>query len=617
MSKHTNSGDFALVKQALSDRSIRVWICLAIVALVAGAYWRVTGNGFIYFDDHIYIFENVMVQAGLTVSGFNWACTSMNVNWHPLTWLSHMLDCQLFGLSPAYHHLSSLLLHTINSLLLFHTLSRLLSRATKKNSNERWQRYFPAAMAAILFAVHPIHVESVAWASERKDLLSTLFWILTLLAYIRYVEQPTGLRYIVMVCAMATGLTAKAMLVTMPFVLLLLDHWPFERVNRANAAKIVLEKAPLFLLAFIASLITYQAQKLGGAVSSLQGYPLVMRINNAAVAYLSYIIKLFWPVKLGLLYPFPLAGQPVWLVMLGFISLGLLLLLALRSYRERPWITVGVLWYLGTLVPVIGIIKVGLQSMADRYAYIPFIGLYLALAYSLASLARRYRLQKALIIATAASALILVILANLQVGRWRNTETIFKHTLSVTSDNYAAHNVLAYALLREKRYDDAIEQWQASIRINPTSSQGYSGLASTYAERGDVAAAIKIYRELLSNNNNLAEVHNNLGFLLIKQGASAEALTHFEMARRLDPNLSRASSNLAAYWALQGQFDKAIVYYRDAIRIEPGFLEAQYNLGLIYHRVGDKDKAQEQYRKLKELDGPLADKYQQQLNKMR
>ena len=455
---------------------------IAITLLTLALYWRVQGHGFLHYDDYQYVVDNPHVRHGLTRQGVLWALTSGYAsNWHPLTWLSHMLDCELYGLNPQGHHLNNLLLHIANALLLF----RLLLRMT----GALWRSAFVAA----LFALHPLHVESVAWVAERKDVLSTLFWMLTLGAYLRYRERPTGTRYLATLFLFALGLAAKPMLVTLPFVLLLLDCWPLGRMpSPRSLLPLVREKAPFFVLAALSSVITFWVQSHWGAV--VLSIPLKERLANALVSYVGYGAKMLWPVNLACFYPHPLDGLPLWQAAGALLLLAGVTVAVVRAGRRLPYLAVGWLWYLGTLVPVIGLVQVGAQAMADRYTYVPLIGLFVMLSWGAGSLAAKGPLPK---IATAAlSAALLAALLPLtwsQISHWKDSETLFAHALEVTDRNLLAHNNLGNALARQGRLEEAEFHLVEALRLRP-----------------DYAAA-----------------QNNLGILRLRQGRFEEAAGHF------------------------------------------------------------------------------------------
>ena len=474
-------------------------VCLGLITTTLLAYWEVSTFTFVRYDDPVYVLQNPIVRAGLSLESIAGSFVSTQAsNWHPLTWLSHMLDVQLWGLHPAGHHLTSLMLHVANALLLFIILNR--------TTGHLWA----SGLVAALFALHPLHVESVAWVAERKDVLSTFFGFLALHAYARYVENPVFRRYATVFILFVFGLMAKPMLVTLPFVMLLLDYWPLKRLDSQSVTKLLQEKVPLFVAAGLSSIVTFVVQQQGGAMHTLETYPLSIRLANALVAYGSYIGKAIWPTGLAVLYPHP--GMPsLW--QLG----GIAILLACISWLVRqarhgcPYLLVGWLWYLGSLVPVIGLIQVGEQSMADRYTYVPAIGLFIMAAWGIADLTARLPHRRVLLILSALVVLPTLIAATrLQAGHWRDSIALFERALAVTTDNYVAHNNLGNALAARGRLAEAILQYQAAIRINPAKAQSF----------------------------------NNLGATLMLQGKNEKARVYFHKALEIQPNYPDALKNL-------------------------------------------------------------------------
>ena len=451
-------------------------ISLLLVVATFAAYWQVHEFDFVGFDDDSYIYENQQVQHGLSLDNLIWAFTTVTVsNWHPLTWLSHMLDFQLFGMDSGKHHLGNLFFHIVNTLCLLFVF--------KKMTGSFWK----SAMVAGLFALHPLHVESVAWVSERKDVLSTFFWLLTMWAYLVYVKRPSLPRYVPVVLFFVLGLMAKPMLVTLPFVLLLLDYYPLNRLSFPllsekykvkGFATLVLEKLPLIILAVLSSVMTYYAQQKGGAVATLDGIPLSLRIANSLVAYISYIGKMIYPAHLACLYPFS-KMLPWWKVAAAGLVLVAITVMTFRSARKRPYMIVGWLWYLGTLVPVIGIVQVGSQSMADRYTYVSLIGIFIMIAWGIPELISGIRLKRTgLPVAAVALLCVLWGLTWHQAGYWRDSQTLFEHALSVTSENDTMHYDLANAYKNQGRLDQAVPHYLQTLRIKPDHEKAHNNLGS-------------------------------------------------------------------------------------------------------------------------------------------
>ena len=522
-------------------------IGLLLIAATLAVFWRTLDNNFINYDDDNYVTANQHVQAGLTGESISWAFTStVENNWHPLTWISHILDWQRYGQNPMGHHLTNLLFHIATVLLLFVVLYWMTKRV--------WRSAFVAA----LFAIHPLHVESVAWVAERKDVLSTFFWLLTMLAYVWYVERPKARRYILVVALFALGLMAKPMLVTLPFALLLLDYWPLKRLlagRRHSWRGLILEKSPLFALSAASSVVTYFVQK--GAVSSFDVLPLWMRVENAAVSYVTYIIKAIRPDNLAVIYPYPRHGLPIWEVVGAALLLVAISVVVLRCARRLPYLSVGWFWYLGTLVPVIGIVQVGLQAMADRYTYVPLIGIFIIIAWGVPDLLRSRGLSQSGYVAVPAAIIIIGALTAAtwkQVGYWRDSVTLFKHALACTKDNYVAHSNLAAALVRRPgELDKAIAHCHAALRIQPDSAEAHFNLGNALSRQGKPNDAIAQYREALRANPGDPEVHNNLGAALTAQGRTEEAIIHYKKALRIRPDCAETHNNLGNALSMQGK----------------------------------------------------------------
>jgi tetratricopeptide (TPR) repeat protein len=567
----------------------------ALLALLTlGVYAGVARNGFVDYDDPAYVTQNAHVRAGLTPDTAAWAFTSREEsNWHPLTWLSHALDVTLFGVEPAGHHLVSAAIHALNAALLL-LLLHALTGAT-------WR----SALVAALFALHPLHVESVAWASERKDVLSTLFGLLTVLAYLRHAARPGTATRVLVPALFAASLLAKPMLVTLPFVLLLLDLGPLKRWNLA-------EKAPLFALSAASSTVTWLVQHAGGAVSDLDALPLAARVANAAVACAAYLGRTFWPVDLGVLYPLR-TSIPAAEIVGSLVLLGGVTSLAVAARRRAPYVLLGWLFYLGTLVPVIGLVQVGQQASADRYTYVPLIGIFAALTWGLNErLGPRPGLKAAL------AGSVLVACAALtvrQVSFWRDSATLFEHTLAVTKDNAIVHNNLGGVLMREGRVEAAVAHFEAARRIRPGYAEAISNLGVASASQGRLGEAIVLFREALRHRPGHVEAWLNLGDALQKDGDRDGALAAVREAQRLRPgdpvivafaraleNLQAAASPAAPSQARphfdrgnalrnEGRLAEAEAAYREAVRIDPRFDAARNNLGILLAMSGKADDA--------------------------
>ena len=575
-----------------------VLICLILIVVGMSVYGRVSQHDFINFDDKIYVAENRNIRTGLTPENLAWAFSfaeKAGNYWQPLTWLSHMLDVDLYGLDPGRHHLTNVFFHIANAMLLFLALNRM--------TGARWRSAFVAG----LFALHPLNVESVAWLAERKNVLSTFFWMLTLLTYAFYNERPGRIRYAALLIVFTLGLLAKPMLVTLPFVLLLLDFWPLKRIEIKaplrsclnSAGCLILEKLPLLILSGLSVYVSTASIKGVGNAITLQTVPILLRIENALVSYLKYIFKFVWPANLALYYPFP-ASIPLWqsvgaLVLLTVISVGVL-----RSLRKHPYLAVGWLWYLGTLTPVIGWVQVGLwPAMADRWAYVPMVGLFMMIAWGIPRWGSRWDVKR-VVFAVCASfiLLILAISARLQTGHWVNSVAIFEHTLQVTDRNWVAHNNLASALNEQGRVDAAIRHYRLALLNGPPQPEGvHYNLAVALTYRGRFREAIAHYSEALKINPEYSAAHLNLGAVFARQGQTEEATRHYFEALQLEPNSAKAHYNLANIMLAQGKFDAAVRNYSQAVRIQPFFAEAYNGLGLALMQTGKLEAAIFNFRK--------------------
>ena len=495
-----------------------------------------------------------------------------------------MFDYELYGLNPGGHHLTNLLFHIANTLLLFFVF--------RKMTADVWRSGFIAA----LFALHPLHVESVAWIAERKDVLSTFFWLLTMWCYIGYIQRPRVSRYLVMLLFFSLGLMAKPMLVTLPFVLLLLDYWPLGRIRfeptggvsqKTIALGLLGEKLPLFVLAEFSSVATFLAQKQGGAVASLEVISLKARIFNALISYVNYMGKMLWPSKLAVFYPHPVTFS-WWEVAGAGLLLGAIFFLAIKFIKQRPYIIVGWLWYLGTLVPVIGLVQVGSQSMADRYTYIPLVGLFIIIVWGVPELAtRRSRKKLWLPILATLSIILLMVVAWKQVRYWQNSITLFEHTLEVTANNYLAHNALG-AALGDSRLDEAKEHYLKALRINPDYMAAHNNLGIALEMQGLRDEAISHFLEALRIKPDDMKAHYNLGNILLKQGQIDKAVKHYLKVLFIKTDFEGAYNNLGNILLKQGRYDIAVEYYLEALRINPDLAETHNNLGVALFRKGDR-----------------------------
>jgi protein O-mannosyl-transferase len=563
-------------------------VSLALIAINLVIYSPAWHYGFLSWDDPLYISKNAEVARGLTWHSVVWAFTTgHSANWHPLTWLSHMLDVQLYGMAAGFHHGTNVLLHIANTLLLFTALCRMTGA---------WRR---SAIVAAFFAVHPLHVESVAWIAERKDVLSTFFLMLTLHAYIHYVHRPRLCRYLVTIAVFALGLMAKPMLVTLPLILLLLDIWPLRRVQfgvgqRQAWLRLVREKVPFFALAIASSAVTIAVQWRGGTVADFQLFPFTVRLANALVSYIAYIGKAVWPRNLLAYYPYePLPG--LWVIgsILGLISVTAMVIWLRWRF---PHLLVGWFWYVCTLLPVIGLIQVAGQARADRYTYVPLIGLFIVAAWGLPEILGSRRHANAAL-AAAAGILIgfLAVAARNQVEYWESDLALWEHTVQAKSGNFFACTNLGFALADRGNFDGAIAQYTEALRISPTFAETHNALGLIYFKQGRLSEAMTQYAEALRLNPRFVEAHSNLGTVLGAQGKTEEAILEFLKALRIDPDNAVAHYNLGFALADQGRTDEAIAQFREALRINPLNPDAYNRLGNALLIQGKVSEALGQY----------------------
>jgi tetratricopeptide (TPR) repeat protein len=549
-------------------------MAVLLVLVTIALYWPAMQCGFINFDDPEYVSENPHVQGGLSWEGVKWAFsnTKQGAYWAPLMWLSHELDCQFFGLNAWGHHLINVLLHAANTTLVFLVFRR-MTRAV-------WR----SLMLAALFGWHPLRVESVAWVTERKDVLSTLFWMLTLLAYAKYVgasqvrDSKSKVWFGTAIAMFVFGLMSKAMLVTLPFVLLLLDYWPLERFKPGRARQLVMEKIPFFALAAVMCVVTFVVQKHGGAVATVENLPLGARSGNALISCCRYLGKMFWPTDLAAFYPHPGYWPLEQVLLAGVFLCGISMLLFVKRGRY-PYLLMGWLWFVGTLVPVIGFVQVGEQSMADRYTYIPSLGVLILTIWGAYDLARRWRYHKIALAVVGSAAIVLCLaLMRQQIGYWKDSETIFRHTLEVTQKNYIAHNNLGSALDKKGQTDEAISQFKAAILLKPDGADAYYNLGNALLNQGHTDEAISQFKAAIHLKPDDALAHNNLGNTLDKKGQTDGAINQYQQAIRLKPDFALAYDNLGIALGKKGQIDEAISQFQEAIRLKPDYAAAQSNL---------------------------------------
>ena len=560
-------------------------VCFFLVVITWLVFGQTVRYDFVNYDDNEYVYANPAITSGLTPQGITYAFSGRHArNWHPLTTLSHMLDCQLWGVRAGGHHLTNLVLHTIAVVLLFLVL--------KQMTGAIWQSTFVAA----LFAIHPLRVESVAWISERKDVLSAIFFMLTLGAYFHYARSPSLGRYVTMSIMFALGLLSKSMLVTVPFILLLLDYWPLERFGgRSSIKRLVLEKIPLLALSAAGGFVTLWVQQ--SSVARTEQLPLVSRIGNGLVSCVIYVKQMIWPVGLAVFYPHPGDQLPVWEVGLAIVLLGLVSAGVIALRHKRPYLVTGWFWYLTMLVPVIGLIQVGSQAHADRYTYLPQIGLYLLLAWAITD-ALTSPFQRRILAATASVAIIaLAWCAHIQASYWRNGESLWGHALAVTSWNFMAHDGLGECLANRGHLDEAIDQFQLALNIAPGYREIETNLMLALTKKGRTDEAITHLQALLKEDPNDAQLHYNLGNALRKKGDSRGAIAAYEKALAIQGRYPAAHYNLGIALDQNGQIEEAIAHYQEAVKEQPNYPEVYYSLGndlLRKGRVEDAIAAYEQ-----------------------
>jgi tetratricopeptide (TPR) repeat protein len=604
-------------------------ILLGLAIVTFGIYAQVIGHRFITLDDLSYIEGNPMVNRGVTLRGLAWAFTTFHeANWHPLTWIAHMIDSQLFGMIAGGHLLVNALIHAANTLLLFWLLLR--------TTHARWS----SALVAALFALHPLHVESVAWASERKDTLSTFFGLLSLIAYVRYAEAPSIRRYVWTAITLTLGLMAKPMLVTWPLLMLLLDYWPLGRMrtlrsdvrgqklvgaidlNRPGGSgepplpqnpwggggwsvlrSLIIEKIPLFALVAASAVVTSVAQSHGGAVRTFEEASLALRLSNALVSYAKYLLLAFWPNDLAVFYPFPRAGIPGWQIIGAALLLIGITAFCVFERKIRPYLIVGWLWFLGTLVPVIGLVQVGGQTMADRYFYIPSIGLFIAIVFGLADIAERRRIAPWLTAAIAnVVVLILATLTNAQIHRWTDSVTLLKHALAVTPPKAEIENHLGLALYRSGQLDEAAAHFEKALQLAPDDhiSLYYMGVCRFY--QGRVPEAIEYARAAIRLQPDAAKAHDLLGMALAMQNQNEPALDEARRAAELAPEDADIRNDLGLALARLGKIPEAIDELREALRLNPNNAAAHANLGLSLLQSGKVQESIPQFEAALQLN---------------
>ncbi len=581
----------------------RLHISMLLVIVVLAVYWPVRGYDFVNVNDFEYVTRNAHVINGLSWANVTWAFKSQVAgNWHPLTLLSHMLDCQWYGVNAGAHHFTSVLLHMANTVLLFWVLLRITGKKEEPNSN-----LWPCALVAALFALHPLRVESVVWISERKDVLCAFFFLLTIGAYVRYVEKSKVGWYTLSLLFFAFGLMSKPMLVTLPCVLLLLDYWP---LGRTGMVKLLLEKIPFFLLTVVLSVVTFLVQKSVGAVGALEKLPVTARLANAMVSYARYLSKTVWSDSLSALYPIP-DGWAAWQVGGAVILFVGLSLLAIWSVRRRKYLFVGWFWFAGMLVPVIGLIQVGQQAMADRYTYLPSIGLFMAVVWGLDEFFSFWGKRFLLVILGVILTVGCIATTAVQVRYWRDTQTLIQRTVDVTGKNPRANALLGTTLANLGKPEEAVVYLERAVQDKPDFAEAHGDLAMVLAKLGKIDEAKKSYETALRLKSSLPLAHYGLANILSREGQLDEAISHYDEAVRLKTNFAEAHASLAALYYKQGKNEAAALGYTTALKYKPSLSTAHMGLATLLNEQGKPDLAFDHYVQVLRANPNIADAHYQ------
>jgi Flp pilus assembly protein TadD len=562
-----------------------ILICVLLIAAIIAVYWPVHSYNFVKYDDDVYVTDNINIHSGLNLKSIYWAFTAGYAsNWHPVTWISHMIDYQLFKNWAGGYHLINVLFHILNTLILFYVLMRM--------TGALW----PSAFVAAAFALHPLHVESVAWIAERKDLLSTFFWLLTMWAYVRYAENPKlKLKwYLTTILLFALGLMSKPMLVTLPFVLLLLDYWPLQR---KFSRRLLIEKIPFFICSIVSSAITYFVQQRSGATIAVEILCLKTRIANAFISCLTYITNMIWPSRLAVLYPHPGDAFSVTKAIISGLLLVIASIIFIYLGRRRRFFTVGWLWYLGALVPVIGLVQVGVQAMADRYTYMTLTGLFIIIAFGASEFVPKWRNRNFIL-----SCLAVVVLtgwaftASVQLKYWKDSLPLFEHALQVTENNPLILEDYATYLSELGRFDEAIEQSNKFLKLKPKSAEAHNNLGNIFLRTGKTDQAIEQFRLAVKYEPSLAQGFFNLASALKKQGKPQDAVEYYKQAAKVKPDFVDAYLNLAITLNELKKSDQAIEYFNKAIKLDPGNVLVHGYLSMAMAEVGKIDEAIKEVR---------------------
>jgi protein O-mannosyl-transferase len=557
-----------------------VLVYSVIILATLSVYLPVKDFDFVVYDDSTYVFNNPRVQGGLTFKNVLWSLTATEAsNWHPLTWISHMLDIQVFGMNAGSHHLTSVGFHIINTVLLLAWLNTI--------TGEFWKSSFVAA----LFALHPLHVESVAWIAERKDVLSTFFCFLALLSYTHYCQKKNRQQYLLSLFLFICALMAKPMVVTLPFVFLILDYWPLKRFPEVFSNKIpvhdkrvlvalLFEKIPFLVFSFLSCWITLTAQH--STVATIESFPLIPRIANSIISYTEYLAKMVCPFPLAVIYPYP-RKIFLWKTIASLFLVLSISFLAIRKLRRRPWLAVGWFWYIGTLAPVIGLVQVGVQGYADRYTYIPLIGLFIMIAWQVPEMAQSWKRKNIALSTSAAGILsVLCVLTLFQVRLWENSITLFEHAIKSTSENYVAHNNLGFSLAEKGNYNEAIAHYRKAIRIYPSFGYSLENLGFILYKQGNFEESIFHYQNAIAYNSNSERSYYMLGNTYFELKQIDKAIIYYSKALKIRPDFVEAITNLAISLALIGKTDESLALFKEAIRINPDFADARIKMAKLF-----------------------------------
>ena len=581
-------------------RRAEIYICVLLIGAVVAVYWPVRGYEFLNYDDDVYVTDNYRVLSGFSWDGLGWAFSAFHgANWHPLTWLSLMFDAQLFGLNAGGYHWTNVLIHALSTVVLFLVFYRM--------TGALWR----SGIVAVLFGLHPLHVESVAWIAERKDVLSGFFWMVTLWMYAVYAERLGWWRYLLVVLFFVLGLLSKPMVVTLPFVLLLLDYWPLGRYERSSWWVLIREKLPLIVLSAASSVITVFAQGKGQAISSLDALPFMRRLANALVSYVVYLRRLFVPVDLAVFYPYP-QEFPLYEVLGAFLFLGVITYLAWRFRKEAPYAVTGWLWYLGTLVPVIGLVQVGSQALADRYTYLPLIGIFLLLAWGGAATLKKFQQNRichniyfsclffvALILTSS-------VVTVFQLSIWKDSVTLFRHALKSDPENPILHNNLGAALLNNGLTEEAIPHLKKAVLLKPDLAEYRTNLGLAFLKDGKIEAAYQEISKAAYLDQNHERTNFNMAFMLAQRGADNEALIYYRRVIEQNPFRAEAYFNMASIYDKNRDYAKVEECYQRALRILPEYAAAHNNLGIVLSRLGRHEEAIFHFREALRIDPGLS-----------